>query len=58
MKMHLKGGMETIIAMVIIVGLVAALLFTVVVPMSQKGDSLINTTTNQLVDQQATIGPQ
>lgn len=58
MKKKLKGGLETIIAVVIVVGIVAALLFTTVIPMSQQGDSLISTTTGKLADQQITIGPK
>ena len=54
----LKGGLEGIIAMVIVAGLVVALIFAVVIPMSDQGDKLIGTTTNQLVKQQATIGPK
>lgn len=58
MNKRLKGGLETIIAIVIVVGLVAALLLTTVIPMAQEGDQLIGTTTNALVDQQVTIGPR
>jgi len=58
MKGKLKGGLETIIAIVIIVGIVAALLLTTVIPMAQEGDKLIGTTTNALVSQQTTIGPK
>ena len=54
----LKGGLEGIIAMVIVAGLVVALIFAVVIPMSDQGDKLIGTTANQLVKQQATIGPK
>jgi len=53
-----KGGMETVIAMVIIVGLVAAILVAVVVPMARQGEDLIGTTTNELADQQVTLGPR
>jgi len=52
-----KGGMEGIIAMVIVTGIVVALILAVVIPMSGEGDKLIGTTTNQLVEQQKTIGP-
>ena len=58
MKKKLKGGLEGIIAMVIIAGLVVALIMAVVMPTSKQGDQLIGTTTNQLVSQQVTIGPK
>lgn len=59
MKKHIyKGGIESIVAIVVIVGLVSAILLAVVVPMSQEGDSLINTATNKLVENQGNIGPQ
>lgn len=58
MRNKLKGGLETVIAIVIVVGLVAALLFSVVVPMSKEGDELIVKTTDSLVEQQKTIGPR
>ena len=54
----LKGGLETVIAIVIVAGLVVALLIAVVIPMSQQGDELINATTDSLTKQQETIGPQ
>ena len=54
----LKGGLETIIAVVIVAGLVVALLVAVVIPMAQSGDGLIDATTDSLAEQQATIGPQ
>ena len=54
----LKGGLETVIAIVIVAGLIVALLVAVVVPMSQSGDNLINATTDSLTQQQETIGPQ
>lgn len=58
MKNKLRGGMETIIALVIVVGIVVALLISTVVPMSNQGDQLIDATTNKLAEQQVTIGPQ
>lgn len=58
MKNKIKGGLETVIAIVIVVGLVAALLLSVVVPMSQEGDELIGKTTDSLVKQSKTIEPQ
>lgn len=54
----LKGGLETVIAIVIVAGLVVALLIAVVIPMSQQGDELIGATTDSLTQQQVTIGPQ
>ena len=58
MLKNLKGGLETVIAVVIVAGLVVALLVAVVIPMSQSGDDLINATTDSLTQQQTTIGPQ
>ena len=58
MSKKLKGGLETVIAIVIVVGLVVALILTSVVPMTQQGDALIGETTNALVEQQVTIGPK
>ena len=57
MKNRVKGGLETIIATIVIVGLVAALLFAVVAPMAEQGEGLIHDTTNTLADHQTTIGP-
>ena len=54
----LKGGMETIIATVIIVGIVVALILSTVIPMSNQGDELLGKTTDTLVKQQENIGPQ
>ena len=54
----LKGGLETVIAVVIVAGLVVALLVAVVIPMTQAGDDLIGATTDSLTTQQTTIGPQ
>lgn len=53
----LKGGMEGIIAAIILAGLVVALLLSVVMPMSNEGDKLIDKTTNKLVTQQENIRP-
>ncbi len=58
MRKKIRGGMETIIATVIIVGIVVALILSTVIPISNEGDELIGATTNQLVKQQQTIGPQ
>ncbi len=54
----LKGGLETVIAVVIVAGLVVALLIAVVLPMAQSGDGLMSATTDSLTEQQVTIGPQ
>ena len=54
---NLKGGMEGIIAAIILAGLVVALLLGVVVPMSNQGDELIDKTTNKLVTQQGNMRP-
>ena len=53
----LEGGMEGIIAAIILAGLVVALLLSVVVPMSNQGDELIDKTTNKLVTQQGNMRP-
>lgn len=53
----LKGGMEGIIAAIIIAGLIVALLLTVVVPMSNQGDQLLDKSTNNLVNQQINMRP-
>lgn len=58
MKEQLKGGLETVIAAVIIIGLVVALIIGTVIPMSSEGDALISATTDTLVDHQETIKPQ
>lgn len=57
MKRLLKGGMETIIATIIILGIVAALVFTVVVPMATEGEGLLDDATGSLAEQSMTIGP-
>lgn len=54
----LKGGMEGIIAAIILAGLIVALLLSVVVPMSNEGDKLIDKSTNKLVDQQVNMRPR
>ena len=58
MRTKLKGGLETVIAVVIVAGLVVALLFAVVLPMSRSGDDLVSATTDSLTQQSLTIGPQ
>lgn len=57
MKKMRNGGLETIIAIVIVTGLVVALIVGVIFKMSEQGDRLIGETTNQLVNQQKLIGP-
>ena len=57
MKNKLKGGLESVIAVIIIVGLVVALLWAVVIPMATEGEGLINDTTNNLASHTMTIGP-
>jgi len=57
-KRYLKGGMETIIAIVIVVGVVVALILGTVIPMAGQGEQLIGTTTGKLAEQQKTIGPK
>ena len=54
----LKGGLETVIAVVIVAGLVVALLFAVVIPMANSGGNVIEVATDSLTQQQTTIGPQ
>ena len=58
MLKKIKGGLETIVAIVIVAGLVVALLVGVVIPMTRSGDGLIEATTDSLTQQQETIGPQ
>lgn len=53
----LRGGMEGIIATIIIAGLIVVLLLTVVVPMSNQGDQLLDKSTNNLVNQQINMRP-
>ena len=57
MKKKLKGGIESVIAVIIIAGIVVALLVAAVVPMAKDGDELLQDTTSALVEQQKTIGP-
>lgn len=52
-----KGGMETIIATIIIMGVVVALIWAVVKPMSESGEDLLGTATDSLAEQSVTIGP-
>lgn len=58
MKKKLRGGIEGVIAAIIIAGLIVALLLTVVVPMSEQGDQLLDKSTNTLVDQQINMRPK
>jgi len=57
MKKLLKGGMETIIATIIILGIIVALVLTVVVPMATEGEGLLDDATGSLAEQSMTIGP-
>lgn len=54
----MKGGMEGIIAAIILAGLVVAIVLTVVVPMSNEGDKLLDKSTGMLVDQQVNMRPK
>ena len=58
MKKYFKGGIETIIAAVVLVGIIVAILITTVKPMSEQGDALLDATTNSLVQQNKLIGPE
>lgn len=57
MKTKLKGGLETIMAAIIIISIVVAIIWAVVVPMADDGNKLLRVTTNGLATHQATIGP-
>lgn len=56
MRKMLKGGIETIIALIIIVGLVLALIIAVVVPMAGGTAELGSTGTAGLKELQQTMG--
>lgn len=58
MKKYVKGGLEGIIAAVIVVGIIVALIIGTVIPMTNTGEELIGATTNELANQQTTIGPK
>jgi len=58
MSKLLKGGMETIIAAIIILGIVAALVLSVVIPMATEGEDLLGTATESLVNQDVKIRPK
>lgn len=53
----LKGGIEGVVAAIIIAGIIVALLLTVVVPMSEQGDQLLDKSTNKLTQQQINMRP-
>lgn len=55
MKKKLKGGIETIIAIVIIVGIVIALICVSVLPISKSSQQLTGTATSSLGKLQQTI---
>ena len=50
MKNKLKGGIETILAVVILTGIVIALIIAAVLPTVEGGNDLAKTATNQLSD--------
>ena len=56
MRKKVNGGIETIVAIVVVLGLVVALIATVVVDTSKGGDELIDAATDTLVKHQQTIG--
>ncbi|MBP3284813.1 MAG: hypothetical protein J6M02_04880 [Clostridia bacterium] len=56
MKKKLKGGIETIIALIIIVGLVLALIISVVVPMAGSTKDLGDEGTAGLKQLQQSMG--
>ena len=57
MKKQLKGGIESVIATVIIVGIVVALIAVSDLPMANQGEELTSTATGALVGLQSTIKP-
>ena len=58
MRKKLYGGIESIVAVIIILGIVAALLYTVVVPMAEEGEGLLDDTTGSLANQSMTMKPE
>ena len=58
MKKKLKGGIETIIAIVILVGLVIALICAAVIPTMEAGEDLAGTAVNKLNTLGTTISPE
>ena len=56
MKKKLNGGVETIIALIIIVGLVLALIISVVVPMAGETKNLGDEGTSGLKQLQSNMG--
>lgn len=57
MKSKLKGGIESIIATVIIAGIVVALICVTVIPIANQGEELTGTATEALVGLGNTIKP-
>lgn len=53
----LRGGIEGVVAAIVIAGIIVALLLTVVVPMSEQGDDLLNKSTNNLTRHQLNMKP-
>lgn len=58
MKKKLKGGIETIVAIIIVTGIVVALIFGVVLPTATEGEELMGAATSELTGLQTTIGPE
>ena len=58
MMNKLKGGIETIIAIVIVTGLVVALIISAVIPTANSGDKLLQAGVSGLANNQMTIGPK
>ncbi len=54
---ELKGGIEGVIAAIVIAGIIVVLLLTVVVPMSEQGDQLLDQSTGKLTQQQVNMRP-
>ena len=57
MKNKIKGGLETIIAIIIVTGIVVALIISAVIPTATSGDQLLQAGVSGLANQQMTIGP-
>lgn len=57
MKRSFKGGVETIIATVILAGIVIALIIGVVIPMGQETQNTASIAIDKTHELQTTIGP-
>ena len=55
MKKKLKGGIESIIALIIIVGIVVALIIATVIPMARQGKELGDGGTTRISTLKSTI---